>query len=427
MNSLGYTSCDERADPGRIRPLRRRLHLPSPGDLERALDGLLRRRPGFASWIVRYGVLLFVAIAALFVVIGAASSQDRGQEIVYATSDGSIVSVNPDSDERTVVFSSRRDGGFAAAPLLNGGSRSLSFTALRGEGTSLRGDLYAADLARGTRAAIQVARDGEAFLYGGYSTDREWLVASRFSREENPNVVVLNGSGASVRSLEAGSGDPPPILGPSWTAQNSLYAWREGDGEDSSLTAYNFFEQRQVVVYRTDGTVGLPSYNFESNTTVFDMRPSGDPRNFEKSRLVALIGTEEMPVSGADGLGLYDPSIPVPELDYGMAVLWTDGAKSGVGVFDPATWTFTKTPVRVEEGSRKPQISYDGTYVATTDASGSRLTVRRMDDGEVALRLDDAQPPDAALNRLREAGYNVPQGAEELVPAGFTWRSFEGS
>lgn len=393
--------------------------------LDGAVDGLLTRRPGLASGLVRYGLLAFAALAALLVAVGAASSPPgRGQEIVYATKDGGISSIQPATGDEYPVYAPK-DAGFAAAPLLNGGSRSLSFTVFGGDGGEFRGDLYGADLARGTKAGLQFARAGEAFIYGGYSGDRQWLMASRFSKDAPPNVAVLASIGAGMRFIEPESAGTPAILGPAWTAQNSLYTWRKGDGDGLSLTAYNFLEQRQAVVYETDRRVGLPSYNFESNTIVFDERPSGAP--LEEAHIKAIVGTTEGEVSGMEGLNVYDPSIPVPELDYKMAVLWTDGQKTGVGLLDPNRLTFEKSGVEVEAGSRQPQVSYDGSFVATTDPDGTTVTVRRLDDGSIVRKIEGAQPPGTALEKMREVGMRVPEEAGWFVPASFTWRSFEDS
>ncbi|MGH3087350.1 MAG: hypothetical protein ACRDSJ_08535 [Rubrobacteraceae bacterium] len=387
--------------------------------LDEAADGLLARRPRLASGLSRYGFLLLAAFAAFFVAVGAAFPVGRGQEIVYATGEGDVVATQPATGERTPIHVS---DGLATAPLLNGGSRNLSYTVLRdGE---FRGDLYGADLARGTRALTRTATAGEVFVHGGYSNDREWLLASRYSDDARPNVVALTASGATMQPVEPGPADSPAILGPSWTGLNSLYAWRKNGG-GLSLTAYNFFEERQAVVYETENRVGLPSYNFESNTIVFDERPVG--ADLEESRLTAIAGTAEVEVSGTEGLGVYDPSIPVPELDYDMAVIWTNGDESGVGLFDPSDWTFEKTGVMMERGSRHPQLSYDGTYVATANDEGNTITVRRMDDGSVVRRIEGAQPPDVALAKMREAGLTVPEEAGWLAPPNFTWRSFEDS
>ncbi|MGI8650729.1 MAG: hypothetical protein ACR2KW_10185 [Rubrobacter sp.] len=399
------------------------------------VDALLERRPGFASALARYGFLIFAALAGLFVAAGAATPEGRGQQIVYASSDGGIYSVPPEGGERTVVYDPKERGGFAASPLLNGGSRSLSFTVFRESEGNIRGDLYGADLVRGTNALIQTADPGEALVYGGYSYDRAWLMAEHFSEAVPPNVAVLTASGASRRYMEPDSEGEGvlPILGAAWTAQNSLYAWLPGPrgaGNDAasstnSLTAYDFFERRQAVVYRTENRVGRVSYNFDSNTAVFDERPVG--AGFEDSRLTALAGTAEMPVSGADGLGVYDPSLPVSNLDYRMAVLWTDGQRTGVGLFDPANWTFEKTAATVEAGSRYPQISYDGTYVTTLDEGQSVLTVRSLDDGRVVNRIRDVQPNATAIEMMRESGLDVPRSAEWTAPAPYSWRSFAGS
>ncbi|WP_119069350.1 hypothetical protein [Rubrobacter indicoceani] len=403
---------------GRLTVLLHSLLRRADARLDRALGG----RPGLAAALARYGLVVFALLGTLFVAAGAAVPDGRGQQIIYASADGGIYAVAPEGGERTTVYRPD-DGAFSTAPLLNGGSRSLSFTVFRGEGEMFRGDLYGSDLVRGTNALIQTADPGEAFIYGGYSYDRTWLMAERFSREGPPNVAVLTAGGASLRYIEPEGEGGSEILGASWTARNSLYAWLDGEGSVASLTAYDFFERRQAVVYRTENRVGRVSYNFDSNTAVFDERPVG--AGPEESRLTALAGTAEMPVSGADGLGLYDPSLPVPNLDRRMAVLWTDGETTGVGLFDPATWSFEKTPVTVGAGSRHPQVSYDGVYVATT--SGTEIVVRRLDDGEVVSRIPDVQSPQAAATMMRGAGLDAPQAVEWAAPPSYSWRSFADS
>ncbi|MGI8539765.1 MAG: hypothetical protein ACR2N0_08305 [Rubrobacteraceae bacterium] len=394
--------------------------------LDAATDGFLSRRPKFASGLARYGFLLLAAVAALFIAVGAAAPVGRDQQIVYATDAGEIASIQPETGESLPIHGSN-DEGFAAAPLLNGGSRNLSYTVLREGGETLRGDLYGADLARGTRAMIEAARPNEVFIHGGYSNDRSWLMANRYSGNAAPNAVVLTASGATVEPVEAASSDSPAILAPTWTGPNSIYAWRKGDGGALSLAAYNFFEERRAVVYETEERVGLPSYYSDSNTIVFAERPKRGS-DLGDSRLTAIAGTAEVEVSGAEGLGVYDPSIPVPELDYAMAAMWTDGDETGVGLFDPESWHFEKTDVLVEDGSRHPQISYDGTYVATANAEGAALTVRRMDDGSVVRRIGNLQPPEAALEKMERAGLRVPKEAEEsLAPPNFSWRSVADS
>lgn len=391
-----------------------------------ALDRTLERRPKLTAALARYGMLAFVVLGAVFIAAGAATPEGRGQQIVYAGQDGGIYSVAPEGGERLTIHAPN-DDSFATAPLLNGGSRSLSFTVFHEGDGGLRGDLYGADLVRATEALIQTANPGEAFVYGGYSSDREWLMAERFSVESPPNVAVFTASGASRRYVEPeDEADAATVNGASWTARNSLYAWLSGGSRmNFSLTAYDFFERRQAVVYRTENRVGRASYNFGSNTAVFDERPLGG--DLEASRLTALAGTAEMPVSGVDGIGVYDPSLPIPELDDGMAALWTDGQTTGLGIFDPARWSFERTNIEVEPGSRYPQVSYDGSYLTTLDDSGTTLTVRRMDDGEIVGRIEDIQPPDEAVRMMREAGMNVPDSAEWTAPAPYTWRSFAAS
>nr|MBA2692649.1 hypothetical protein [Rubrobacter sp.] len=278
---------------------------------------------------------------------------------------------------------------------------------------------------RGTRAMIEGSAPSEVFIGGGYSSNREWLMASRFSEAASPNAVVLTASGATIEPVEAASPDSPAILGPTWTGPSSLYAWRKGDGGSLSLTAYNFFEDRRAVVYETEERVGIPSYYSDSNTIVFAERPKGS--GLEASRLTAIAGTAEVEVSGTEGMGVYDPSIPVPELDYAMAVMWTDGEDTGIGLFDPESWEFEKTGILVEEGSRNPQISYDGTYVATMNEEGAAITVRRMDDGSFAGRVGGLQSPEAALEMMEGSGIEVPDEAGWFAPPNFTWRSVADS
>jgi hypothetical protein len=392
--------------------------------LDSAAEGFLTRRPKFASALARYGFLFLAAVAALFIAVGAASPVGRGQEIVYATEEGVIASIQPDTGESLPVHGPN-DAGFATAPLLNGGSRNLSYTVLREDGESFRGDLYGADLARWTRALIEASGANEAFVHGGYSNDRSWLAANRFSGSAAPNAAVLTASGATVEPVEVASPDSPAILAPTWTAPTSLYAWRKADSGSLSLTAYNFFEERRAVVYETQERAGIPSYHSDSNTIVFAERPEGS--DLEDSRLTVIAGTAEVEVSGAEDLGVYDPSIPVPELDFAMAVMWTDGEETGVGLFDPESWEFEKTGVVVEDGSRHPQVSYDGTYVATSDAEGTTLTVRRVDDGSVVRRIEGLQPPETAFERMERAGLEVPEESAWLAPPNYSWRSVADS
>lgn len=389
--------------------------------LDGRLDLLFARRPRLRHALSRYGWLLFVLLAVLLVSAGAAVPAGRGQQIIYATEGGGISAVTLGSGERVPVYEERAEG-YATAPELNGGSRSLAFTVLYGEGGRLRGDLYAADLVRGTRALTQAAEPGEAYLGAAFERNRLWLMASRYAADESPNVAVFHASGATERLLEPDLTGTAPLLGPTWTAESSLYAWR-AEGDTLVLTAYNFFERRQTTVYQTEKTVGPAAYYFDANAFVFAERPRG--ADLERSRLRVLAGTGELPISGGEGLGLYDPSLPIPALDYAMAVMWTDGERTGVGLLDPDGWTFQKTGVLVEPGSRYPRISYDGTHVAT--ARGSELTVRRLEDGEVVLRVQDLQPRGAALGRVREGGLRVPPEADALASPNFSWRSFEGS
>ncbi len=385
-------------------------------------DRLFSRRPGLARWLVRYGWVLLLAVGLLLVAGSAVTATGRSQEIIYATQDGSIVSVEPESGETTAIYEGG-DGRFATTPATTGGSRSTAFTVLREGDEALRGDLYSTDLVRGTRALTERARPAEVLAYPDFSGDRSWLLAGRFTADSPPNVLLLPASGATKRLLEPASPAGVPVLGPAWTAPNTVYAWRmEANGP--VLTAYDFFERRQATVYTSDQRTGRPAYYFDPNALVFDERPRGaDP---EESRVRILVGTGSLRVSGAEGLGLYDPSPVVPEIGERIAVMWTDGESTGVGLLDPATGRFDKTGVRVEDGSRYPRVSRDGSYVATASPDGSELAIRRLDGGELVRRIRDVQPPETVLTKMRDAGLRVPSEAGWFVPANFSWRSLDG-
>lgn len=391
--------------------------------LDASLEGFLGRHPGLARNLARYGWLVLLALAALFVAGGAVFAGGRSQQIVYATEEGSIVSLEPVSGTTTTLYEGDEER-FATSPGRTGGSRGISFTVLRDDGGALRGSLYGADLVRETRALLENAAPGEALAFPDYAPDGEWVMANRFSDEAGPNVEVFTASAATGRLLVPDLPGSPAILGPVWTAERSVYAWSFGDGK-ATLTAHNFFERRQAAVYETGKLVGPASYYFDANAFVFAERPRG--AGLKESRIKVLAGTGSLPISGTDDLGLYDPSPPVAVLEDRIAVVWTDGERSGIGFIDPGGWDFEKTGIEVEAGSRDPRVSNDGRYVATTDASGEELTVRRVDDGSVVRRVRDVQPPDAPLDRMRGAGFEVPEGAERVAPANFSWRSFEDS
>lgn len=389
--------------------------------LDASLERLLARRPALARGVVRYGWLILLSLAALLVAGGAVTAGGRSQQVVYATQDGSIVSLEPVSGTKTILYEGD-DGHYATTPGRTGGSRSIAFTVLRNDAGELRGSLYGADLVRETRALLQDAEPGEVIAYPDYDTQRKWVLANRFTRDAPPNVEVFTASAATSRLLEPDLPGAVPILGPAWTAENSIYAWRMGSGK-STLTAYNFFERRQATVYETGEQVGSSAYYFDANAFLFAERPRG--AGLERSRIKLLAGTGELSISGVGDLGLYDPSSPVTYLENKIPVLWTDGEKTGVGLIDPDGWTFNKTGVEVEAGSRDPGVSNDGRYVATTSSAGTELTVRKMSDGSVVRRVEDVQPPDTALRRMREAGMRVPKEAGWLRTANFSWRSFE--
>ena len=389
--------------------------------LDESLNRFIDRRPRLAGNAVRYGWGLLVGLAILLLTVGVVTAGGRSQEIIYATENGSIVSLEPESGTTTEIYAGGPEG-YATSLARTGGSRSVAFTVLRGAGKNLRGDLYSADLARNTRALTRRAEPGEVFADSSFSGNRTWLLASRYAAGAPPNVLVLPASGATERLLEPGLPGAAPILGPIWGAENMALAWRIGP-DGLTLTAYNSFERRQAVVYETDKRVGTPYYYYDSNAAVFDERPRGTA--LAESRVKLLVGTGEISISGAEGLGLYDPAPIVPELDDALPVMWTDGRKTGVGLIDSKTWSFSKTGITVKAGTRSPRVSRDGSYVATTDAGGTALTVRRMKDGSVIRRVDDLQASGATLDRMRKAGIEVPEQADWFAPENFSWRSLD--
>jgi hypothetical protein len=399
-----------------LKPLRERYR-----SLDLSLESFLDRHPSVARNVARYGWMLLLVVAALVATGGAVTAGGRSQEVVYATEDGSIVSMEPVSGAVTTIFEGEES--YAMGPARAGGSRGISFTALRDSDGELRGDLYSVDLARGTRALSVRAGAGEVFAFPDFSTDRAWILATRYAEGSPPNVLVLPAGGAAERLLEPDLPGRPPILGPVWISKEAIYAWRTARPGELALTAYNIHERRQATVYETAGQVGLPSYYREANALIFAERPRG--AGLAASRLRLLVGTSELPVSGIGELGLYDPSPPVASLDDRIAVMWTDGEETGVGLLDPEGRSFGETGILVEEGSRHPRISRDGRYLSTTDAGGSELTVRRMRDGAVVRRVRDLQPPGAATEGMREAGLVVPPEAEWFAPASYSWRSLD--
>ncbi len=386
-----------------------------------SLDRFIARRPGLAGNTVRYGWVLLAMLTILLLAVGVVTGRERSQEIIYATEDGSVVSLEPESGEVTEIYTGNPDD--YATSLARTGGRSISFTILREDGGELRGDLYSADLVRNTRALTQRAEPGEVLADSSFSGDRTWLLASRYTAGSSPaNVLALPASGVTKRLLEPDLLGAVPVLGPVWGAENTVYAWRLGP-DGLTLTAYNFFERRQATVYETQKRVGAPYYYFDSNALVFDERPQG--ADLSESRVKLLVGTGEIPLSGVEDLGLYDPAPIVPELDDALPVMWTDGEKTGVGLMDSKDWSFSKTGITVETGSRNPRVSRDGAYVATTDAAGTVLTVRRMGDGSVVRRVDDLQEPGATLDRMREAGFGPPREARWFASENFSWRSLD--
>ena len=393
-----------------------------PQELNARLERFLARRPGFTRRLARYGVLLFVGLLAVAVAGGALAAGERSQELIYATADGSVVSLEPESGVVTTIYQGGE--GYAGVPSQFGGSRNVAFPVLWGADDSLRASLYSVDLVRGTRARLYAASTGEAFIFPEFSTDRGRILATRFTTTSPPNTLVSLASGVSSLLLEPDLPGRPALLGPAWVSDIAAYAWSVEDGR-SSLTAYDVLERRQAVVYETEKQVGPPAYYRVDNAVVFAERPR--ETSLEESRLKVFAGSQELPVSRTGDLGLYDPGPLVPSLGEKLPVMWTDGRESGVGLLDPADWGFEKTGIKTAPGSRHPQFSRDGSAVSTTSADGEELTIRRTDGGGVVRKVENVQPPEKVLSRLRDAGYEVPPAAGRLAPAHYGWKSLEGS
>lgn len=403
-------------------------------DLDVLLNRGLSRRPALVRNAVRYGWALLLAVGVLVAAGGAVAAGGDAQEIVYATEDGSIVSLDPDSGRTSTIYAGDEEG-FATGLSRTGGSRFLAFTVLRDDDAGPRGDLYSVDLSRGTRALVRAARPGEVLLAPEFSPGRVGLLANRYSEGSAPNALVLAASGADERLVEPGlpgSSGSPALISPVWTWEDTVHAWRTtpGEGAGLALEAHETYERRRVVLYETTDEVGPPAYHPDANALLFAEGSAED--SARGSRLVVLTGTSEIPVSGADGLDLYDPSPSIPILDGKMAVLWDDGERTGLGFVDPAGWRFEKSGVEVEPGSRYPHLSSDGKYLATVDdsaegsAGGTEFVVRRLGDGRIVRRGRDLQPPQAGLDRMRSAGMEVPSEAYWFASANFGWRDTEG-
>ncbi len=394
---------------------------PHPREFDARLDRFLARRPGLVRLLVRYGALLFAGLLALAVAGGALAAGERSQELIYATTDGSVVSLEPESGAVTPIY--RGGEGYAGVPSQFGGSRSVAFPVLWGTGESLRASLYSVDLVRGTRARLYAASTGEAFVFPEFSTDRGRILATRFTTSSPPNTLVSLASGVSSLLMEPDLLGRPALLGPAWVSDIAAYTWSVEDGR-SLLTAYDVLERRQAVVYETEKQVGPLSYYRVDNAVVFAERPRD--AGLRESELRVFTGSQELPISGAEDLGLYDPGPLVPSLGEKLPVMWTDGGEYGIGLLDPADWGFEKTGIKTAPESRYPQFSRDATAVSTTSADGTELTVRHTDGG-VARKVRNVQPPEAVLSRLRDAGYEVPSAAGRLAPAHYGWKSLEGS
>lgn len=388
--------------------------------VEAALGRHPVRRRGLV--VLGFSLLLAVGLASAGIAVAFGG---RSQEIVYATRGGEIVALEPVSGESYGIHARTDDGGYATTPSRAGGSRSLAYAVLRGEGERLRADAYSADLVRGTRARLTTAPAGRAFLFPEFSERRARISAEVYGRDAAPNVAAGPSSGAERRYLlgteaaRSGAG----LLSPVWISDDALYAWRvNGDDGATPIVAHDLLERRQVALGEPGSAVfGPPAYHPDSNTLVYAERPGGAP--LRESRLRLRVGTAERELRGADSLGLYDPSLPVPSLGGKLAVMWTDGAQTGVGMLDPVTWTFGKTGLETRAGARYPQVSRDGTMVAV--AEGDAISVRELDGGETLRVVRDAQRSGEPLDRLREAGYDVPPEARALARPSFVWRSLE--
>jgi len=389
------------------------------GRLDAALEAAVERRGGRGRGLALFGFALLLAVgvasAGAAVALGG-----RSQEVVYATADGSIVAVEPYSGGRYEIADP--GDGYATAPSENGGSRSLAYSVLRGEGEDLRGDAYSVDLVRATRARLTAAQPGVVHLFPEFSERRTRISTEAYVRDAAPNVAAGPSSGAEHRALlgaeaaRSGVG----LLGAAWISDDALYAWRVDPDRGLVPVAHDLLERRSVALERPGRAVlGPPAYHRDSNTLVYAERPEGAP--LREARLRLLTGTTEGRVEG--GLGLYDPAPPLPALGGKLAVMWTDGETTGVGLLDPATGSFGKMAVETAAGARHPRISRDGKMVAAFE--GDAVVVRELEGGEVVRKIPDAQRPEAPLDRLRRAGFDVPTEADGLARPSFAWRSFE--
>jgi len=375
--------------------------------------------PVWGLMVLGFAALLAVGAAGAGLAVAV---EGRSQEVVYATEGGEILAVEPVSGRVREIYTG---DGYAAYPSRAGGSRSLAFSVLRGSGEDLRADAYSVvDLVRETRARLTSAAAGRAFLSPEFSDGRSHISTVAYSTGSGPNVLVGPSSGAKLGPLLGAEAvaSGAELLGPVWLSDESLYALRV-EGEETVLVVHDLVERRRAAAHETRGVVSGPlSYHEDSNTLIFAERPRG--ADLSESRVRLFTGTAEGRVRGADGLGLYDPSPPIPSLGGKVAVMWTDGEATGVGLLDGAnSWSFSKTGMEAESGARYPQVSQDGAMIAT--AKGEAITVREMWSGETVRAIRDAQTPEDAPERLREAGLEVPKEAVETAPPSFGWRSLE--
>ncbi|TCJ16413.1 hypothetical protein E0L93_09810 [Rubrobacter taiwanensis] len=390
-------------------------------DLDARLDRRLLRHRRFTRGFARYGWVTFVALALVITLVASFTKVGRSQQILYVSEGGDVVMLDPDSGASSVIYEAG-DGAYATGLTRTGGSRNLAFTVLKESGGTLRGDIYTVDMNREARARITNAAPGEVFASPDFSFGTGGVSATHYSRTAPPNTFTVQSIGYGGIFLEPNLPGRPALLGPVWISENALFSWSAGESGRMVLKAYNFAERRQATVYETRNEVGYPAYHRDSNALVFAERPRGAP--LAESRLRLLVGTDFLPISGIEeGTGVYDPSPPTPALDGEMAVIWTDGEEWGIGLLDPETREFRRTDVRVPAGSRNPQISRNGDYVATTGPDGTRLLIQELATGREVARVEGLQRLGTTMNKMKEHGLRVPPEAEWFTQANFGWRA----
>jgi hypothetical protein len=391
-------------------------------NLDSRLDRWLMRHPRFTRGFARYGWVTFVVLALVVLFAASFTKVGRSQQIIYVAEEGDVVMLDPDNGSSSVIYEAEEGDSYATGLTRTGGSRNLAFTVLKEDASSLRGDIYTVDMNRGARSKITNAAPGEVFAAPDFSFGTGGVAATHYSRSAPPNTLTVQSIGFNEVFLEPNLPGRPALLGPAWISESAIYSWSAGESETTLLKAYNFVERRQVAVYETKNEVGYSTYHRDSNSLVFSERPRGG--ELAESELKILVGTELLPISGIEeGVGVYDPSPPTPALQGEMAVIWTDGSESGIGIFNPETREFRRTDVPVPNGSRNAQISRNGDYVATTDATGTELLIQDLQSGGVIRRVDGLQPLGTTMNKMRDNGLRVPPEAEWFTQANFGWRA----